>query len=105
MTHIKQGDHIFGLASGSLGSHVQTHAASMVAMPSGLSFEAAATTPTVFITVDAAFCHAAVCCPGETVLVHAAAGGVGLAAIQMARSLGANVVATAGSTNKRALVR
>jgi len=74
-------------------------------MPSNLTFEEAATTPTVFITVDAAFRQAAACQPGERALVHAAAGGVGLAAIQMAAALGGTVIATAGSSNKRALVR
>jgi len=74
-------------------------------MPSNLSFEAASTCPTVFITVDAAFRQAAALRPGERVLVHAAAGGVGLAAIQMASALGGSVVATAGGSTKRALVR
>ena len=55
----------------------------MARVPANLRFEEASTTPTVFLTVDAAFCHAAACRPGERVLVHAAAGGVGLAAIQV----------------------
>ena len=74
-------------------------------MPSTLSFEEAATTPTVFITVDVAFRHAAACGSSDRVLVHAATGGVGLAATQVAQALGATVVATAGSSNKRALAR
>ena len=74
-------------------------------MPPNLSFESAATCPTVFITVDTAFRQAAGCRPGERVLVHGAAGGVGLAAIQQAAALGGVVVATAGGPNKRSLVR
>ena len=101
----RPGDAVFGLAGGSLGSHVHVAAPRMAAMPPTLSFEAAATCPTVFITVDAAFRQAAGCHPGERVLVHAAAGGVGLAAIQMAAALGGGVVATAGSPSKRSLVR
>ena len=99
------GDEVFGLAAGSLGSHVHVPAAHLAPLPSNLTYEAAATTPTVFITVDSAFRQAAACQPGECVLVHAAAGGVGLAAIQMAAALRGTVIATAGSSNKRALVR
>jgi len=85
--------------------HPGTLATAVVPMPTNLSFEEAASTPTVFITVDSAFRQAAAVQPGERVLVHAAAGGVGLAAIQMIAALGGTPVATAGSPNKRALVR
>jgi NADPH:quinone reductase-like Zn-dependent oxidoreductase len=105
VTHLQTGDRVFGLAGGSLGSHVDCSSMTVVKMPSALGFEAAATTPTVFITVDSAFRQAAACRPGERVLVHAAAGGVGLAAIQMVDTLGGVVVATAGSPSKRTLVR
>ncbi len=74
-------------------------------MPANLCFEEAATTPTVCITVDCAFRQSAAVQPGERVLVHAAAGGVGLAAIQLIEALGGEVLATAGSPNKRVLVR
>ena len=74
-------------------------------MPSSLSFEQAATTPTVCLTVDAALRHAAACKPGDRALVHAAAGGVGLAALQHARMLGCVVLATAGSPAKRGMLR
>ena len=74
-------------------------------MPATLDFEAAASCPTVFITVDCAFRQSAAVQPGERVLVHAAAGGVGLAALQQIQALGGIPVATAGSPNKRALLR
>ena len=61
--------------------------------------------PTVFITVDAALDRLAGIGHGTRVLVHASAGGVGIAALQMVAALGAIAVATAGSPNKRALVR
>ena len=102
---LKAGDSVFGLAAGSLGSHVVVSSEIMVPMPATLSFEEASTTPTVFLTVDAALRQASSVGAGERVLVHAAAGGVGLAAIQVASAMGAQVVATAGSSNKRALVR
>ncbi len=105
VTHLRPGDAVFGLAAGSLGSHVHAHAQTVVPMPPNLSFEEVASCPTVFITVDSAFRQAAGVRPGDCVLVHAAAGGVGLAAIQMVAALGGTTVATAGSPNKRALAR
>jgi NADPH:quinone reductase-like Zn-dependent oxidoreductase len=80
-------------------------AQTLTLIPANLGFEAAATTPTVFITVDTAFRHAAACQPRDRVLVHAAAGGVGLSAIQLVGAMGGVPVATGGSGDKRALVR
>ena len=105
VTHLRPGDAVFGLAAGSMGSHVHAHAQTVVRMPPHLGFEAAASCPTVFITVDSAFRQSAGVRPGDRVLVHAAAGGVGLAAIQMVAALGGTTVATAGSPNKRGLAR
>ena len=102
---LQPGMAVFGLAGGSLGSHVQASAQTLVLMPASLSFEQAATTPTVFLTVDTAFNAAAACRPGDRVLIHAAAGGVGLAALQQAALLGCSVHATAGSPAKRMLLR
>jgi len=73
-------------------------------MPANLGFEAAATMPTVFVTVDAALHRSAAVQPGNRVLVHAAAGGVGLAAVQVIQAAGAAAVATAGSPAKRSLL-
>ena len=99
------GQRVFGLAAGSLGSHVHASAHTLVPLPAGLSFAAAASMPTVFVTVDAALCQAAAMRPGERVLVHAAAGGVGLAAMQLIQAAGTVPLATAGSADKRALLR
>jgi NADPH:quinone reductase-like Zn-dependent oxidoreductase/acyl carrier protein len=103
--HLGPGDPVFGLAGGSLGSHVRTPAETLVALPPCLSFEGAASMSTVFITVDMAFERAAALRQGECVLVHAAAGGVGLAALQTAAARACRVIATAGSPFKRAFVR
>ena len=105
VTHLHPGMAVFGLAGGSLGSHVQASAQTLVPMPASLSYEQAATTPTVFLTVDTAFNAATACRPGDRVLVHAAAGGVGLAALQQASMLGCSVHATAGSPAKRMMLR
>ena len=95
----------FGLAIGSLGTHVNVVEDLMVPMPPGVSFDAAATAPTVFVTVELAYRQAAGLRSGERVLVHAATGGVGLAATQVVTAAGADVYATAGSSYKRALLR
>jgi NADPH:quinone reductase-like Zn-dependent oxidoreductase len=98
------GQPVFGLAAGSLGSHVLASGQTLVPLPASLSFEAAASMPTVFVTVDAALHQSAAMQPGERVLVHAAAGGVGLAAVQVIQAAGATAVATAGSPAKRSLL-
>src|SRR5207245_6837204 len=66
---------------------------------------AAATIPVAFVTVIYTLGHLAKIGPGEHVLIHAAGGGVGLAAIQYAKHRGAVVIATAGSEAKRAFLR
>ncbi|MFE7741745.1 SDR family NAD(P)-dependent oxidoreductase [Nocardia sp. NPDC057455] len=92
-------------AQGTLASHVTLPASGVVAKPANLSFEEAATLPIVFLTAWYALHKLARLGAGERVLIHAAAGGTGLAAVQIARSLGAEVFATAGSPEKRALLR
>ncbi|DBA84018.1 TPA: hypothetical protein ACH3X1_006502 [Trebouxia sp. C0004] len=98
------GDAVFGIAPGSLGSCVATSSSSLVQMPTHLRFHEAATVPTVMVTGQVALMQAAQVAAGDTVLVHAAAGGVGLAAIQLLHALGATVIATAGSAQKRAVL-
>ena len=71
---VDAGQAVFGQASGSLGSHVKSSQTNLVAMPANVTFEAAATLPTVFITADAAFCRATSLHASDRVLVHAAAG-------------------------------
>ena len=98
------GDAVFGIAPGSLGSCVATSISNLVHMPPHLGFHEAATVPTVMVTGQVALIQAAQVSAGDTVLVHAAAGGVGLAAIQLLHALGASVIATAGSAQKRAVL-
>jgi NADPH2:quinone reductase len=73
--------------------------------PPGFSAEAAATLPVVYTTAMVALTECTIVAPGETTLVLAAAGGVGLAAVEIARHLGARVIAAAGGTEKCALAR
>jgi NADPH:quinone reductase-like Zn-dependent oxidoreductase/3-oxoacyl-(acyl-carrier-protein) synthase/acyl carrier protein len=99
------GDAAFGLAFGSLGSHVIASAKTLVPMPQGVSFEEASTMPTVFVTVDTALNRLAQVKQGQRVLLHAAAGGVGLAAVQVLQAAGAQPLVTAGGPFKRSLLR
>ena len=96
---------MFGLAPGCLGPCVYVPAGLLAPMPRHIGFEAAATTPTVYTTVFAAFQQGRGMGPATCVLVHAGAGGVGLAATQVATALCCHVLATAGSPAKRAAVR
>jgi polyketide synthase 12/myxalamid-type polyketide synthase MxaF len=70
--------------------------------PQALSFAEASLIPTVYLTAWLALVNCARLERGETVLIHTATGGVGLAAIEIARHLGAEVLATAGTADKRA---
>ncbi|WP_341319316.1 SDR family NAD(P)-dependent oxidoreductase [Paraburkholderia sp. IMGN_8] len=99
------GDAVLGFAPASFASHVRSHAEAIAHKPERLTFEEAATVPTTFFTAYYALCELARLRRGERVLVHGAAGGVGIAAIQLARHLGAEVFATAGSREKREFVR
>ncbi|HKC17327.1 MAG TPA: SDR family NAD(P)-dependent oxidoreductase, partial [Steroidobacteraceae bacterium] len=98
------GDAVMGFAPACFASHVVTTAKAISHKPADWSFEAAATVPTVFFTVYYALKHLADLQPGERILIHGGAGGVGIAAIQFAMHLGAEVYATAGSDEKRDFV-
>ena len=99
------GDRVCTVVPGCLASHTVAPASAVVRVPDGLALTAAATLPVAFLTVHYALRDLARLAAGETVLVHGAAGGVGLAAIQYARLVGATVIATAGTPAKRDLLR
>lgn len=95
------GDRVFGiLGGGGYSEKVVTHARMAAKVPAHLSWEEAAAIPEVFITAhDALFTQAGLGL-GETVLIHAVAGGVGTAAVQLAHRAGAITLGTAGSAAK-----
>jgi acyl transferase domain-containing protein/NADPH:quinone reductase-like Zn-dependent oxidoreductase/acyl carrier protein len=99
------GQAVFGFAPAAFATRALTRAEALAPLPAGLSPEAAATLPVAFITASYALETLARIRPGERVLIHGGAGGVGLAAIQIARAAGALVAATAGSEEKRAFLR
>ena len=102
---LKPGDLVASFARGAFASHVTVPAELALAVPPSVSPEAAASIPVTFLTAWYGLIHLARLKRNEWVLIHAAAGGVGLAALQIARWRGARIVATAGSEEKRALAR
>ena len=101
VTSVRVGDEVLAVAGFAFGSHVLTRAELVAHKPARLSFDDAATLPIAFLTAAYALEHLGRLSAGESVLIHSASGGVGLAAIQLARCAGAEVFATAGSDEKR----
>ncbi len=95
------GQAVVAMARESLGSHVTTDARLVLPIPDSLTFEEAAGIPITFLTADYALNDLGRLARGERVLIHSAAGGVGLAAVQLARKVGAEIFATAGTPEKR----
>lgn len=103
--HVAVGDTVFGLAVFGLSTHTLARGADVVRLPDTISCEEASTIPVVFMTAWHALKNVARIREGETILVHAGAGGVGMAAIQIAHHFGAKVIASAGSPLKRELLK
>lgn len=107
VTGYKVGDEVVAALGSTFSSHVYVPATKLMArLQSGRLTPAEwAASPVVFITAWYALKEIGRLSPGEKVLIHAAAGGVGLAAIQVAQWLGAEIYATAGSPDKRDYLR
>ncbi|CAM3268132.1 type I polyketide synthase [Paracoccus nototheniae] len=97
------GTAVMGFAAQAFATRLIVPAASVSAIPSGVDPVAAAGLPVAFVTAYEALCHLAMLRAGETVLIHGGAGGVGMAAIQIARMIGARVLTTTGTPEKRAI--
>jgi NADPH:quinone reductase len=98
VTELRVGDRVAGLLDyGGYASHVVLPVARAFRMPEGMSYDVGAAMGIVYQTSYFALRYRANLQPGETLLVHAAAGGVGLAAVQIGRALGARVIGSAGS--------
>ncbi len=95
------GDQVLAIASGSFSTFVTTPADLVIRKPEHLSLEEAATIPIAFLTAHYALNHLARIKAGDRVLIHAAAGGVGLAAVHLAKRAGAEIFGTAGNVEKR----
>ncbi|HVV71273.1 MAG TPA: zinc-binding dehydrogenase, partial [Verrucomicrobiae bacterium] len=99
------GDEVIAFAIGGMASHVTVSSQRVIHKPKGLSLEAAAGLPVIFLTALYAFTRVATVKQGQRVLIHAGAGGVGSAAVQLARRAGAEIFSTAGTPEKRALLK
>lgn len=102
---LRVGDRVMGLSWGSFASFVNTPAALLTKAPAGLTAIEAATVPNAFLTAHHCLIEVGVLQRGERALIHAATGGVGLAAVQIAMQAGAEIFATAGSEHKREYLR
>lgn len=103
--HVQEGETVIAIAPGTLGSHAIAQASLVFPLPGALSVIQGAGIPVVFLTAWYGLIHQARIRPGEKVLIHSASGGVGLASIQIARHVGAEILATAGSEMKRQFLR
>jgi NADPH:quinone reductase-like Zn-dependent oxidoreductase len=99
------GQQLAGMVVGAFRTYVTADARLLAPVAAGLTTQEAATVPIAFMTAVHALDDLAKLAPGQRVLIHAGAGGVGLAAIQVAQRIGAEVFATADSPEKREYLR
>ncbi|MCH8293320.1 SDR family NAD(P)-dependent oxidoreductase, partial [Candidatus Poribacteria bacterium] len=98
------GDEVIGFAPSSFSRFTTTPALMVALKPEHLSLEEGATIPAAFMTAYYALITLGRLSQGERVLIHAAAGGVGMAAVKIAQWIGAEIFATAGKPEKRAFL-
>ncbi|MEV0125240.1 SDR family NAD(P)-dependent oxidoreductase [Streptomyces sp. NPDC050703] len=105
VTGRRVGDRVIAAAPGAMAAFITLDARLVAPAPAGLDDEQAAAVPIAFLTAVHGLERLARLGEGESVLIHSATGGVGLAALQVARRRGARVFATAGTASKRELLR
>jgi acyl transferase domain-containing protein/acyl carrier protein len=98
------GDPVIAFTGDSIATHAVASSVLTTKLPAGADFADAVTAPNTYLTAALCFSAAGGLGPGMRVLIHAGAGGVGLAAVRLARLAGAEIFATAGSSAKRAFV-
>ncbi len=105
VNHVRPGDEVVASAWNAFASRTTTLGDLVVRKPQNLTSEEAATVPVAFLTAYYGLITLAKLGAGERVLIHLGTGGVGLAAIQIARWIGAEIFATAGSAEKRSYLK
>ena len=105
VTNVKVGDRVICGGLGGYAEEMQVPAASLRTIPNGVGYGEAASFTVAYLTAYVALVRRARLEAGEWLLVHGAAGGVGLAAVDLGRHLGAKVIATASSDAKRAFLK
>ncbi|MET9359918.1 type I polyketide synthase [Streptomyces sp. NPDC006632] len=103
VTGLAVGDPVMAMAEGGFADYVTVRAQQVAALPDGLTPAEGATIPLAFLTAHYALTRLAGLRRGERVLIHAASGGVGSAAVQIARAVGAEVYATASEAKRDAV--
>jgi NADPH2:quinone reductase len=105
VTNLKAGIRVAYIGMGSYAEYTLIRAGRVMALPDYLSFEEAAAFPIAVLTAWHTIhtCHHMT--PGQTVIIHSAAGGVGIAAVQIAKAAGARVIGTVSKDTKKQLVR
>ena len=105
VTNVQVGDRVICTGLGCFAQEMQVSAIGLHKIPSHVDYAHAAGFSVAYITAYVALVRRAELKPGEWLMVHGAAGGVGLAAVDLGKLLGANVIATASSETKRAFLK
>jgi myxalamid-type polyketide synthase MxaC len=105
VTEFAVGDEVFGIGEGSFATYAISDVNYVVKKPAGISFEEATTIPATFLTAWYGLVNLAKIAAGKKVLVHAASGGVGLAAVQVCKGFGCEVFGTAKPGEKQDYLR
>lgn len=101
VTTLKAGDRVCAMTLGAYSTYARCLATSAAVIPDDMTFETAASIPVVYCTAYYGLMDLARLEAGEKILIHAASGGVGQAAIQLAQMVGAEIFATVGSVDKK----
>ncbi|MFQ5335817.1 MAG: zinc-binding dehydrogenase, partial [Flavobacteriales bacterium] len=101
VTGVKTGDEVMATAPACLGGFAYPKACHVVQKPSHINWQEAASLPVVYTTTYFSLIHHCRLTKGESILIHAAAGGVGIAAINIANAIGAEIYATVSTEEKR----
>ena len=101
VTDLNLGDRVCAMAEGSFASTIRCQGTSVSRIPDTLTYESACTIPVIWCTALYSLVHVARLEKGESVLIHAAAGGVGQSAIILAQMIGAEIFVTVGSPEKK----
>ncbi len=105
VTDFKPGDAVLAIAPNTFGKYAVTLSDLAAHKPENITFEEAATLPITYLTAYYAMVYLGRLQPGERILIHAGAGGVGQAAIRIAQMIGADIYTTAGSEHKHQFLR
>lgn len=104
VSSLSVGDRVCAMPEGAYGTYTRCLATSAAKLPQDMSFEIAASIPVVYCTAYYALVDLGRLAKGERILIHAGAGGVGQACIQLAQMIGADIYTTVGSPDKKKLL-